>query len=38
MSVRNYKPNTPGQRKRSTLVNEEITKTVKSKWIEISSK
>ena len=24
MSVRNYKPNTPGQRKRSTLVNEEI--------------
>ena len=25
MPVRNYKPNTPGQRKRSVLVNTEIT-------------
>ena len=26
MAIRNYKPTTPGRRKMSTLVNEEITK------------
>ena len=38
MSVRNYKPNTPGQRKRSTLVNEEITKSTPEKSLVVSLK
>ena len=38
MSVRNYKPITPGQRKRSTLVNSEITKTTPEKSLVISLK
>ena len=38
MSVRNYKPITPGQRKRSTLVNEEITKSTPEKSLVVSLK
>ena len=38
MSVRNYKPNTPGQRKRSVLVNEEITKSTPEKSLVVSLK
>ena len=38
MSVRNYKPNTPGQRKRSTLINEEITKSTPEKSLVVSLK
>ena len=38
MSVRNYKPITPGQRKRSTLVNSEITKTTPEKSLTVSMK
>ena len=36
MSVRNYKPITPGQRKKSTLVNEEITKSTPEKSLVVS--
>ena len=31
MAIRHYNPVTPGQRKKSTLVNEEITKTTPEK-------
>ena len=36
MSVRNYKPITPGQRKRSVLVNSEITKSTPEKSLVVS--
>ena len=38
MPVRNYKPNTPGQRKRSVLVNTEITKATPEKSLVVSLK
>ena len=38
MPVRNYKPNTPGQRKRSTLVNVEITTSTPEKSLVVSLK
>ncbi len=36
MAIRNYKPTTPGQRKKSTLVNEEITKSTPEKSLVVS--
>ena len=38
MPVRSYKPNTPGQRKRSVLVNTEITKSTPEKSLVVSLK
>ena len=38
MPVRNYKPNTPWQRKRSVLINEEITKSTPEKSLVVSLK
>mgnify|MGYP004460916805 CR=1 FL=1 len=38
MAIRNYKPTTPGRRKMSTLVNEEITKTTPEKSLTITVK
>ncbi len=36
MAIRNYKPTTPGRRKMSTLVNEEITKTTPEKSLVVT--
>ena len=36
MAIRNYKPTTPGQRKMSTLVNEDITKTTPEKSLIVT--
>ena len=38
MAIRNYKPTTPGRRKMSTLVNEEITKTTPEKSLTTTLK
>ena len=38
MAIRNYKPTTPGRRKMSTLVNEEITKTTPEKKLVVRLK
>lgn len=38
MAIRNYKPTTPGRRKMSTLVNEEITKTTPEKTLVVRLK
>ena len=38
MAIRNYKPTTPGQRKKSTLVNDEITKTTPEKSLVVTAK
>ena len=36
MAIRNYKPTTPGRRKMSTLINEEITKKSPEKSLTIT--
>ena len=36
MAIRNYKPTTPGRRKMSTLINEEITKKNPEKSLTIT--
>ena len=38
MAIRNYKPTTPGRRKMSTLVNEEITKSTPEKSLVVTIK
>ena len=38
MAIRNYKPTTPGQRKKSTLVNSEITKKTPEKSLVVTAK
>ncbi len=38
MAIRNYKPTTPGQRKKSTLVNNEITKKTPEKSLVVTAK
>ena len=38
MAIRNYKPTTPGRRKMSTLVNEEITKSTPEKSLTVTLK
>ena len=36
MAIRNYKPTTPGRRKMSTLINEEITKSTPEKSLTVT--
>ena len=38
MAIRNYKPTTPGRRKMSTLVNDEITTNVPEKSLTVTIK
>ena len=38
MAIRNYKPTTPGRRKMSTLVNEEITTSTPEKTLTVTIK
>ena len=38
MAIRNYKPTTPGRRKMSTLINDEITKTTPEKSLTVTLK
>ncbi len=38
MAIRNYKPTTPGQRKKSTLINSEITKKTPEKSLVVTTK
>ena len=38
MAIRNYKPTTPGRRKMSTLINDEITKATPEKSLTVTLK
>ena len=38
MAIRNFKPTTPGRRKMSTLVNEDITKSTPEKKLTVTMK